>query len=76
MSSSYQIIFLHVLVDELDHLLLGHLVQVLQPAHHQTLEVQYQNQLRVLYLLALLYSQVPLVAVSKSVEAVGLLVKE
>jgi hypothetical protein len=76
MSSSYQIIFLHVLVDELDHLLLGHLVQVLQPAHHQTLEVQYQNQLRVLYLLALLYSQVPLVEVSKSVAVVELLVKE
>jgi hypothetical protein len=42
-------------MDDLDHLLLVE--------YHQTLEVQYQNQLRVLYLLALLYSQVPLVAV-------------
>jgi len=42
-------------MDDLDHLLL---------AHHQTLEAHYQNLLRlVLYLLALLYSQVPLVAV-------------
>jgi hypothetical protein len=43
-------------MDDLDHLL---------PAeHHQTPEAHYQNLLRlVLYLLALLYSQVPLVAV-------------
>jgi hypothetical protein len=40
----------------LDHLLLVE--------YHQTLEVHYQNLLRlVLYLLALLRSQVPLVAV-------------
>jgi hypothetical protein len=43
-------------MDDSDHLLLVE--------HHQTLEVQYQNLLRlVLNLLALLYSQVPLVAV-------------
>jgi hypothetical protein len=43
-------------MDDLDHLLL--------PEHHQTLEVHYQNLRRlVLNLLALLYSQVPLVAV-------------
>ena len=42
-------------MDDLDHLL--------PVEHHQTLEVHYQNLLRlVLYLLALLYSQVPLVA--------------
>jgi hypothetical protein len=43
-------------MDDLDHLLLVE--------YHQTLEVQYQNLRRlVLCLLALLYSQVPLVAV-------------
>ena len=43
-------------MDDLDHLLLAE--------HRQMLEVHYQNLLRlVLYLLALLYSQVPLVAV-------------
>jgi hypothetical protein len=48
----------------LDHPLPVHLVQVSQPEHHQTLAAQYQNLLRlVLYLLALLRSQVPLVAV-------------
>jgi hypothetical protein len=49
-----QIIFLlSALVD------LGHE----RPEHHQTLEVQYQNQLRVLYLPALLHSPVLLEAV-------------
>jgi hypothetical protein len=43
-------------MDDLDHLLLVE--------HHQTLEVQYQNLRQLVpYLLALLYSQVPLVAV-------------
>jgi hypothetical protein len=43
-------------MDDLDHLLLVE--------HHQMLEVQYQNLRRlVLYLLALLRSQVPVVAV-------------
>jgi hypothetical protein len=43
-------------VDDLDHLLLAE--------HHQTLEVHYQNLLRlVLYLHVQLHSQVPLVAV-------------
>jgi len=43
-------------MDDSDHLLLVE--------HHQTLEVHYQNLSRlVLYLLALLYSQVPLAAV-------------
>jgi hypothetical protein len=43
-------------MDDLDHLLLVE--------HHQPLEVQYQNLSRlVLYLLALLRSQVPLEAV-------------
>jgi hypothetical protein len=50
------LIFSHVLTDDLDHRLLAE--------HHQTLEVHYQNLSRlVLNLLALLYSQVPLVAV-------------
>jgi hypothetical protein len=43
-------------MDDLDHLLLVE--------HHQMLEAHYQNLLRlVLYLFALLRSQVPLVAV-------------
>jgi len=43
-------------VDDLDHLPLVE--------YHQTLEAHYQNLLRLgLYLLALLYSQVPLEAV-------------
>jgi hypothetical protein len=33
-------------VDDLDHLPLVHLVQVLLGEHHQTLEVHYQNLLR------------------------------
>jgi hypothetical protein len=43
-------------MDDLDHLL--------PVEHHQMLEVQYQNLLRLVsHLLALLYSQVPLAAV-------------
>jgi hypothetical protein len=63
-------------MDDLDHLPPEHSVQVLLVEHHQTPAVQYQNRLPVKYLPALLHLQVPLVAVSKSVEAVGLLVKE
>jgi hypothetical protein len=58
----------------LDHLPLAHLVQVLQPEHHQTLEVHYQN------LLLLVQEQVFVLlapeVVSKSAAVVELLVKE
>jgi hypothetical protein len=61
-------------MDDLDHLLPVHLVQVLQPEHHQTLEVHYQN------LLLLVPEQVLVLpeqeVVSKSVAVVELLVKE
>jgi hypothetical protein len=61
-------------MDDLDHLLLVHLVQGLLPGHHQTLAVQYQNLLR------LVPEQDPvlqvLVEVSKPVAVVELLVRE
>jgi hypothetical protein len=61
-------------VDDLDHPLLVHLVQVLLLEHHQTLEVHYQN------LLPLVPEQEfvlqVLVEVSKSVAVVEPLVKE
>jgi hypothetical protein len=61
----------------LDHLLLVRLAQVLPLEHHQTLEVHYQNLLR----LVPEQEFVPLVlvaqeVVSKSVAVVELLVKE
>jgi hypothetical protein len=59
-------------VDELDHLPLVHLVQVLPGEHHQMLEVHYQNLLRLVPEFVL---QV-LVEVPKSVVAVEPLVKE
>ena len=62
-------------MDDLDHLPLVHLVQVSPPEHHQTLEVHYQN-LRRPALEFVLLVPVALEAVSKSVEAVELLVKE
>jgi hypothetical protein len=54
------------------------LVQVLQPEHHQTLEVQYQNLRRPApeFVLPDYKPAVVPEVVSKSVEAVGLLVKE
>jgi hypothetical protein len=57
-------------MDDLDHLLPVHLVQVLLLEHHQTLEVHYQNLLR------LQQEFVLLVPVSKPVAVVELPVKE
>jgi hypothetical protein len=62
-------------VDDLDHLPLAHLVQVLLLVHHQMLEVHYQNLLPLVPEFVLL-APVVLEVVSKSVAAVELLVKE
>jgi len=59
----------------LDHLPLEHSVQVLILEHHQTLEVHYQNLLRLVPELVLRVLEAPEV-VSKSVAVVELLVKE
>jgi hypothetical protein len=62
------------LLDDLDHPLPVHLVQVLLGEHHQTLEAYYQN------LLPLVLEQVFVLlapkVVSKSAAVVELLVKE
>jgi hypothetical protein len=59
-------------MDDLDHLLLVHLVEALPLEHHQTLEVHYQNLLRLRQEFVLLAPEV----VSKSAAVVELLVKE
>jgi hypothetical protein len=59
-------------MDDLDHLLLVHLVQGLLPEYHQTLEVHYQNLLRLVPVIVLLVLEV----VSKPVAVVELLVRE
>jgi hypothetical protein len=61
-------------MDDLDHPLPVHLVQVLPPEHHQTLEVHYQNLLPLAPEQEFVL-QVPEVG-SKSVAVVELLVKE
>jgi len=61
----------------LDHLLLIRLAQVLLLEHHQTLEVHYQNLLRLVPEQdSVLLAPVALEVVSKSVAVVELLVKE
>jgi hypothetical protein len=62
-------------MDDLDHLLLVRLVQVLLVEYHQMLEVHYQNLLRLVPELVLQVFVVPGV-VSKSVAVVEPLVKE
>ena len=64
-------------MDDLDHLLLVHLMQGLLPEHHQTLEVHYQNLLRLVPEQdPVLLEPVVLEAVSKPVAVVELLVRE
>jgi len=61
-------------MDDLDHPLPVHLVQVLPLEHHQTLEVHYQNLLRQVSEQVLVLPEQGVE--SKSVAVVELLVKE